>query len=335
MPIMKINIKMISEITGFSQATVSNVLNNKKGVKRSTADKILKVSKEVGYIKANKIDDIHLVMYKKTGEVLTETPLINALLEGVVSEAKLNNMSTIIHNIKVGEPDFESKLSSIVNLRNSGIILLATEMAWQDVERFIKVSNNLVVVDAWFQEGSFDTVLMSNSDSFYSTVLYLYKKGHRSIGFIDSSIEIRNFFYRKRGFLNAMQDLNLPYNEDSFIKVHPTMSGSYEDMKRYLAGKPQLPTAFCTINDIVAFGAMKALKEFEYKIPDDISIIGFDNMPFCEITSPGLTTVNILKREMGEAAVQRVLAKTENMQNYPTKMQLLTSIIERDSVKEI
>ena len=167
---MKANIKTICEITGFSQATVSNVLNNKKGVKRSTSERILRVAHEVGYQFLNKVENIQLVMYKKTGEILTETPLINALLDGVESEAKLNGLSTVISNLKEGDSDFESKLSNILNLRNSGIILLATEMEWDDIKKFQNISDRLVVVDAWFREGTFDTVLMSNTDSFYSLV---------------------------------------------------------------------------------------------------------------------------------------------------------------------
>lgn len=332
---MKKNIKAISDLSGFSQTTVSNVLNCKKGVKPSTAEKILKVAQEIGYLDINKIDNIQLVMYKKSGEVLTETPLINSLLEGVENEAKLNGLSTIICNLKEEDPDFEIKLSDLLMSYRSGIILLATEMGWEDIRRFQKVGNRMVVVDAWFPEGQFDTVLMNNTDSFYSMVDYLYQNGHRQIGLIESSFEIQNFRYRKRGFLNAMQDLKLSYNSESFLKVHPTMSGAYEDMKAYLAHQPKLPTAFCVINDITAFGVMKALKEFGYKIPEDISLIGFDNMPFCEMMSPQLTTIDILKREMGEMAVRLILEKTRQIHSYPLKIQLPTTLCERESVIKI
>ena len=332
---MKKNIKAISVLSGFSQTTVSNVLNCKKGVKPSTVEKVLKAAQEIGYLNINKIDDIQLVMYKKTGEVLTETPLINSLLEGIENQAKLNGLSTIICNLREEDSDFEIKLSDLLMSYRSGIILLATEMEWKDIQRFQEISNRMVVVDAWFPEGQFDTVLMNNTDSFYSMVVYLYQNGHRQIGLIDSSFEIQNFRFRKRGFLNAMQELKLPYNSESFIKVHPTMSGAYEDMKIYLSHHPKLPTAFCVINDIIAFGVMKALKEFGYKIPEDVSLIGFDNMPFCEIMSPQLTTIDILKREMGEMAVRLILAKIQKTYNYPLKIQLSTSLRERESVMKI
>ena len=134
-------------------------------------------------------------MYKKTGEVLTETPLINSLLEGIEDEAKLNGLSTIICNLREEDSDFEIKLSDLLMSYRSGIILLATEMEWKDIQRFQEISNRMVVVDAWFPEGQFDTVLMNNTDSFYSMVVYLYQNGHRQIGLIDSSFEIQNFSF--------------------------------------------------------------------------------------------------------------------------------------------
>lgn len=332
---MKASIKTISEMTGFSQATISNVLNNKKGVKKSTAEAVLRAAREIGYLNANRIDNIFLVMYKKTGEVLTETPLITALLDGVESEAKLNGYPTVISNLKEGEADFEVKRSDLLNRRNSGVILLATEMEWEDMRCFEPLRDRLVVVDAWFREGQFDTVLMNNTDSFYTLVDYLYRMGHRDIGMIESRVEIRNFRYRRRGFLNAAEDLHLELKPYSFVRVGPTMASAYQEMKEYLAGKPQLPTAFCAVNDIVAFGAMKALKEAGYRIPEDVSIVGFDNMPFCEMTSPPLTTIDIKKREMGEVAVRRLLAKLECPGDPPVKSQLLTALCERKSVRRL
>lgn len=332
---MKSNIKTISELTGFSQATVSNVLNNKKNVKNTTADRIIQTAQKIGYLSVNKIDSIRIVMYKKTGQILTETPLINELIEGVESEAQNNNLPTMVCTLKEGEPDFESKMKEILCARDSGIVLLATEMDWKDLERFESIKKRLIVVDAFFREGDFDSLLMDNMDSFYNSVLYLYKKGHRNIKMIDSRIEIRNFTYRRLGFKSAMADLNLKTDENTFIKLHPTMLGAYHDMQEYLTVNKELPSAFCAINDIIALGAMKAIQEFGYKIPEDVSIIGFDNMPYGDITSPGLTTVNILKKEMGEMAVRRLLTKCEQNDCIVQTIQLQTRLVERQSVKEI
>ncbi|GHT78159.1 HTH-type transcriptional repressor PurR [Spirochaetia bacterium] len=332
---MKTNIKTISDMTGYSQATISNVLNNKKGVNSKTAETILKVAKETGYLNSTRITSIKLVMYKKSGLVLTNTPLIAALLDGVESEGHVNGLDTKIVSIKEGESEFQSKVDQVVRDRNSGIILLATELEWPDMCPFLSISSPMVVLDAWFREGNFDTVLMNNSDSLYISVTCLVENGHRKIGYIDSSVPIRNFYYRKNGFIRAMESYGLKVEDRYCTSLAPTSNDAYEDMRRYLQGKPEIPTAYCVVNDIIAFGAMKALQEYGYRIPDDVSLIGFDNMPFCDMTSPPLTTINVPKRELGQVAVRRLLALCDDDAEIHIKTQLLTNPVLRDSVKNI
>ena len=160
---------MISQITGYSQSTISNVLNNKKGTNRQTAEEILRVAREIGYLSTSKIENIKLVFYKKSGEVLTETPLINDLIDGIVEEARENGLNTILFNIQENESDFEEKFASLFSDRNSGIILLATELNEEDIRPFQNLTCPLVILDAWFDRFLFDTVLMNNYDSFLAS----------------------------------------------------------------------------------------------------------------------------------------------------------------------
>ena len=113
------------------------------------------------------------------------------------------------------------------------------------------------------------------------------------------------------------------------------MTGAQISMKKYLKKEHELPTAYVAVNDIIALGAMKALKDMQYRIPDDVSIIGFDNMPFCEISSPPLTTFNVLKDEIGRTAARLLLNQSESQERIPMKLEILTDFIERDSVKSI
>ena len=105
-------------------------------------------------------------------------------------------------------------------------------------------------------------------------------------------------------------------------------------MSAYLDTKPKLPTAFAADNDIIALGAMKALKEHGFKIPRDISIIGFDDVPFCEISSPALTTIRVFKQEMGQMAVKQLLGKIKSESYIKTKIQICTEFVERKSVRD-
>lgn len=332
---MKVNIKTISEITGYSQATISNVLNHKKGTNRNTAAEVLRVAKEIGYLDSTKIENIKLVVYKKSGRVLTETPLIADLIAGIESEGRENGLDTIIYNLEQGEEQFQAKLNAVLEERNSGVILFATELDWEDMKPFQTMAAPLIVVDAWFREGDFDTVLMDNTNSVYKMVTYLLENHHREIGYIDSSVPVRNFYYRKKSFLDTMNEFHVPVEEKYMVKVGPTMNDAYEDMKEYLSGKPEIPSAYCAANDIIAFGAMRALRECGYEIPEDVSVVGFDNMPFCEMTSPPLTTIDFPKKEIGVTAVRQLMQQCNQSERVSYKVELLTRLVERDSVRKI
>ena len=104
-------------------------------------------------------------------------------------------------------------------------------------------------------------------------------------------------------------------------------------MKAYLAGNPALPTAYFADNDMIALGAMKALNEAGIRIPEDISVIGFDDLSFSSISAPGLTTLRVSKQDMGKAAVRRLRELIQG-DTSKLKIQICTQFIERGSVKE-
>lgn len=331
---MKVNMKLISQITGYSQSTISNVLNNKKGTSRQATEEILRVARETGYLNTTKIDHIQLVFFKKSGKVLTETPLINDLIDGIVDGARGSGLDTHLCYIQQNSSDYREKYDSLFSNRNAGIILLATELDEADILPFTRLTCPLVVLDAWFDRFMFDTVLMNNYDSFLMSAGYLIENGHRRIGFLGSSVQIRNFYYREQGFRDGMHRYGLPVQEDLFLSLEPTMNGSCESMKEHIRSSSfNLPTAYCAVNDIIALGAIKALQECGYRVPDDVSIIGFDNMPFGEISSPSLTTFHVPKRALGELAVKRLLEQCGKTPFTPCRTELLTSLVERQSVR--
>lgn len=332
---MKINIKRLSELTGFSQATVSNALNNKKGVNRQTAEEILRVAKEQGYLSESKISKVRLVIYKKTGLVVSDTPFFSSLIEGVETESRRSGLEMTITNLNKNNSEYEGLLRSILNDTTCAILLLATELTEEDAKVFRQTASPLVIIDSWFEEADFNSVLMNNQDSACRAVEYLIEKGHTRIGYLKGSMRIQNFMLRESGFRRALWKHSLEGNEAYDICLTPTMDGAYEDMCRYLDGKPDLPTAFFADNDIIALGAVKALKEQGYKIPRDVSIVGFDDMPFSRVASPSLTTVKVCKQEIGTIAVRRLLEMMKSRDNIVTKVQVCNEFVERDSVRDL
>lgn len=332
---MKASIKQISEITGFSPATISNALNHKKGVNRKTADTIFRVAKEIGYISENKISKIKLVVYKRNGLIIEDSPFFSVLLKGVESECKSSGYEMVMCNLDRDDPDYEEQISMILNDTSSAVILLGTELLDDEFPLYMNGNSPMVLLDCWSSNFPMNAVLINNADSAVNAVQYLVSRGHREIGYLRGKFRIKAFTSRFAGYSRALAKNDIPLNNQYIFTVSTTMDGAYKDMKEHLKKGKRMPTAFFADNDMIALGCIKAFEEAGYKVPDDISVIGFDDLPFCEISTPRLTTIKVFKYEMGQLAVRRVIELIKNGSKINTKTQVCTEFVERDSVADL
>ncbi len=337
---MKVNIKQISDVTGFSAATISNALNGKRGVNKDTAEQIFTVAKRLGYVTEKKINKIKLVVCKKTGDVVTDTPFFLDLLAGMERTGREFGYDTVVTNLSLSDAEEIEQLKREVT---TGVILLATELSEEDMKQFDDCEAPLVVIDSWYDNMKYDSVLISNTDSVCQAVEYLFDKGHERVGYLKGTDRITNFYYRQLGFERAHQKRKKPLHSEYDEEIRPMADIAYQDMKQYLEGMKKksedlhtvLPTAYFADNDIIAIGALKALQEAGIRVPEDVSLIGFDDMPFCEMSSPKLTTIRVFKQEMGMIAVKRLLEHLAEAKVINTKIQVCTQFIERESVRKL
>jgi LacI family transcriptional regulator len=216
-----------------------------------------------------------------------------------------------------------------------GIILLATELSYADSIPFFESAHPLVVLDSSLSDGEYDTVLINNFQGAYDAVAELIRMGHRKIGYLHSRVPIYNFGQRHHGVVRALADAKLPLHKEYICSVEPSIEGSYSGIKEWLQKNPELPTAFFADNDIIAFGAMKAMKEKGIDIPGDISIIGFDDLPYCEIIDPPLTTIKVYKHSLGRLSVDRLLSRMHDETGEFVRIEVATKLVSRKSVRNM
>lgn len=323
-------------MTGFSPATVSNALNNKRSVNKDTAKIILKAAEELGYARRESIGSICFVLARKTGKVLDEGTFHPGVMEGVEKAASAQGLSTSYVTLELANRDAARRQASdIVNNSSSAVVLLGTEMAEDDYALFENAKTPLVVVDGWCDHIFFDCVVTSNENSAFRATSYLIQHGHREIGYIAGRYRIRNFPLRERGAKRAIRESGLTINPNFRVEVGTTVSTAYESMRSWLAKKPLTPTAFFAENDIMALGAMRAMSEAGIKIPEDISIIGFDDLPFATAAIPPLTTIRVPNHEMGTIAVELLMEQIQHPRYYTKTIHLSTKLVERESVASI
>ena len=153
------------------------------------------------------------------------------------------------------------------------------------------------------------------------------------MGFISSNPIFNNVIFRMNGFRDRLLYENIELSDENIFMVEPTIEGSYRDMKAILETRAEpMPTAIFAMNDIVASGSMRAMDEHGINIPRDISVIGMDNMPICQLTNPPLTTIGVFKSEMGAEAVRELLLMIENEDDAHKITYLGVRLVERGSV---
>lgn len=329
----------IAKLAGVSPGTVSNALNNRKGVSNEKKEKIIKIAEEMGYYRSSSKDEtkvIRFIVFKKHGYVVSDTPFFSALIEGIERECRAEGYEMLVSHIIHKEDNNEEIQEIIKQEQVAGLLLLATEMDEEDLKPFKNLSIPIILLDNYFKGVDFDYILMNNTKGAYQVVKHLIENGHVEIGCLGSSKAINNFNYRYEGFKEAMVEADLGVNNGYELLLEPTLEGAYRDMKEILENKSlKLPTAYFALNDIIALGAIRAMKEIGIGIPEQISVVGFDDMPFCEISSPRLTTVRVHKQYIGKTAIKRLIQKIAEKDEIKLKIEINTEVVVRDSVKKI
>ena len=333
---MSITAKELAKKLNISAATVSMVLNHKPGISEETRELVFNEAKKNGYdfskLRQPSTGIIYFIIYKKHGNVVGDTPFFAQVIEGLETDCRhagsrlqilyFNEMTTA-----------QEQLDVVINSGCCGVILLGTEMMKQDYIPFSKLRIPLVVLDSYYDELPFWTVLINNVRGAYLATCYLIEQGHTEIGYLQSSKSISNFEERADGFFKALRSRKLKKNMNFVFRVTPVLEKAYEEFSKILDTSPKLPTCFFADNDLIALGCYRALKEHGYRIPDDISIIGFDDIPACQMVEPPMTTVRVPKQLFGAYAVRQLLQQLANPVQEATKVEIATELILRNSVR--
>ncbi|TDW13230.1 LacI family transcriptional regulator [Breznakia blatticola] len=332
---MKVTAKQIAEKMGISAAAVSMALNNKPGVSVEMRHQIIDVATEMGYDftrinqKNFRSNTIAFIFFHKN--FVFDTPFFTELatsVEQVIKENGYQLFALHIHDLD----DIHEKIKSIQSYNFEGILLLGTTMSRDDFEPFQKLDIPLVLLDSYFPNVNADCVTINNVDSAETATDYLIKKRHEQPGYLHSTQNIVNFSERTLGFFNAVRKNSMPTSKSIIHHLSPSLDGAYADMLEILNHNEPIATCYFADNDEIAIGAMRALKEKGYRVPEDVSIIGFDNIPYATYVDPPLTTIHVPKSYMGVVAAKRLLSSIRDHDNMHVKIEINTELILRNSI---
>lgn len=332
---MGIRVKDIAELVGVSSTTVSLVLNNKPGAGKELRERILKAAKELGYAAPRVVTtgSLCLLHIARHGHTVNRDHdvFIADYIEGLGHGAKRAGFSLEIVAFKPSP--IEQVLEAALEKPADGFIVLGTELSREEVEAFGAIRKPLVFIDTYHDELDFDFVDMNNQDSVFRLLVHLKAMGHRSIGFVGGAIETRNMRLREEGYFAGLRSLGLEAKPGQVFSVDQTYHGARSDMRTILERHPPLPTALVCANDIIACGCLKACSDAGIRIPEELSIVGFDDLPLSAVVDPPLTTIRVSKAQIGRMAVQLVVDRIHGEADLPSVKVLISGkLVERHSV---
>lgn len=335
---MKYTAKDIAEALHVSTATVSLVLNHKPGVSEARRREILEKIQELecDYLLKNEtvtVKRLGFVVYKRTGKIIDEFPFFLYWLEAInrVIQESEYEMGIIYMNPE----DEEERIQVIKNAQYDGLIIYAVEMYPENLRIFGSLDIPCVYMDNSFFGEGVDTVTIDNQLGIRQAIGCLVDRGHREIGYIKSSYKIDSFDERFDVYKKALEEQGLVMYPEYVMEVGYSEADTERDALQYLEQAGRLPTAFAGDNDLLVCRVVNAMKKRGIRIPEDVSVVGFDNRDISLFTEPKITTIEVGEEGVGIAAVQCLLSKLRGDRPYGEKIRLGTKLIVRDSVNSI
>lgn len=314
----------IARLAGVSKSAVSLALNNKAGVSEATRQHILEISRQNGYIprtfKSNKVAPKNNTLIRfiacKNVDIVTEhyesQPFFNELIHHLMSYAGEQGHTLVISSVSV--QNLNKEIEMLENEQSSaGILLLGTNLSADMVESVLSVHKNVVVMDTCLEQVDASIVGINNYLGGYQAGRFLLAQGYKSIGYVQSDVRIVNFIKRKQGFEAALKEGGLQLEDKLTYFMNPMSVASQPSFKAEIeqvnAKTRELPEAIFCENDYMAISAIKTFQELGIKVPEQVAVMGFDNIFEAEIISPELTTIQVKKDVMAKTAMDVLLQK--------------------------
>ncbi len=301
------NIKDVAEKADVSTATVSRVLNNPHTVKNETKKRVQKAIQEIDY-QPNMLGRNLRRSSTRMVMILLENvsnPFYSRVIRGIEQIALENDYYIVICNNNSDPAQENTYLNLLRSKVLDGVIMMKPELSKKKLQ---ELGSRFAVVQCceYIDDLDIPFVSINNKKAAYSAVKHLLDQGHQNIGFISGGQNVPSAQQRKKGYKYALQESGITIKQKYIKNGTYGYKGGMEKTRELLSLKEK-PTAIFAISDITAIGAIKTIREYNLKIPDEIAVVGFDNTSISRMYNPELTTIAQPRKEMGQKAMQLLI----------------------------
>lgn len=342
---MRLKNRDIAETLGISTTAVSLALNNRPGVSEATRRRVLELVSDSTLEAMQTLNEdtspaaqsILLNIHKKHGNIINDKPFFSDVVEAAQQELLRRGYNMILSHY-VPEQSLSQYIQYIKGLPIVGMILMATEMDETDLSYYKDLEVPIILMDSSFDLEDLDSVSLDNQTAMYRAFNYAFQMGHRRIGYLKSATYINNFGHRMDGFYKGIREHQLEAEPHPILTLPCDVQGAYREMSSFLDRLPPdflMPSLFLSDLDYIAIGVMSALKEHGYRIPEDISFIGYDDVYTSALCDPPLTTIRVNHSEIGCFAAKALSDRINAPHCDHVTIQVSSQLIIRDSVKKL
>jgi LacI family transcriptional regulator len=330
---VKITIAEIARRAGVSKTTVSRVLNNRPYVDKVTRRKIRRIIAETGYTPHAAAVSLATGRNSLVGLLSPSLhqPWTIEIIQGIAEAIDSTEYELVLYTTTMAERNQETYARALTNGLTDGLIVIlprADGMNYlADLRRHLFP---VVLIDYRGLSSDLPSVTATNFAGACSAVDHLIELGHRCIGMITGLMDLGCSRDRLAGYRHTLEQAGLVFEPSLVVPGDFSELSGCEAMNRLLS-LPEPPTAVFASNDEMAFGAMRALKGHGLCVPDDVSLVGFDDVPMAQYTSPPLTTVRQPMRDMGCQAVEMLLTQIRRDRLEQPGVVVPTRLIVRES----
>lgn len=314
--------------------TVSRALNDKEGVSEDTRQRILEIAKQLGYhpsavartLVTNRSCTLGLVMPD------VANPFFSEIAKGAEDIAYKSGYNLFLLNTDEDIKREINALNSLLEKQVDGIISISSRLPDDDLKEFIGRFPFSLLINRELDEihSNCATINVDDVLGAQTAVTHFITRGHQTIAFLSGPEGSVSGQRRLKGYIEGLKLQEIPFDEQLILPCAPVTEGGYLATKKLLAENKNV-TAILAFNDLVAFGVFQACNELGIAIPDQIEVIGFDDIPLAALMKPHLTTLRIDKRKLGMKAVETMMALISEDNEYPSAQIQIPELIIRES----
>lgn len=328
-------IKDIAKLANVSHTTVSRALNNSPLIKEVTRKKIAEIAAQVGYVPNYNAKS--LVMQRSYTIGLFFTSIAKGTSSSFFSDTirGVNSIVDVEYNLFIRGIDDYAEYSSIHRRRFDGIILMSqSEADNKFIYHVVQQDIPIVVLNRQIDDRSIINIISNDREGAYHAGKHLIESGHQDIAIIEGVEGFKSTQERRDGFIKALIDHNIPVRNDYMISGNYDMQSGYEAMGQLLELEKPPTAVFCS-NDDMAIGAMKSVFERGLQVPNDVSIVGFDDSGISLFANPSLTTVKRPIEKISEQGARKLLSLIKEPIENDGLISIDTEFIARESVRKL